>query len=56
MSTLQSSTQHRNKIKYTYLIEKIDNEVMENEIKNEIKVRKNIGMSVNIAVIITVQK
>ena len=34
----------------------IENEVMEQETKNEIKVKTNIGMSVNIAVVDTVQK
>ena len=34
----------------------MENEVMENEIENEIKVKQNIGMSVDIAVVTTALK
>ena len=42
-------TLHRRKIE-------VENEVTENEIKNVIKFKQNIGMSVDIAVINTAQK
>ena len=57
VSTLQSSTQHKNKL--NKVIEKkiqIENVVMKMKSKMKSKLNQNIGMSVSIAVVNTAQK
>ena len=50
-STLQLSTQQKNKKKLLNRKIEIDNEVTENEIKMKFMLKENIGMSVDIAVV-----
>ena len=58
VSTLQSSTQHKNKLKESYWEKKIEieNVVMKMKLKMKSKLNQTIGMSVSIAVVNTVQK
>ena len=57
MLTLQSSTQHKNKIiKLLSRKIKIEIEATENESKMKLELKQNIGMSVHIAVVDTTQK
>ena len=56
MLTLQLLTQYKNKVKLLNRKIEIEKEVTENENKNEIMLKQNISMIVNIAVVNAAQR